>query len=63
MASKYALMRAAQAWCKSTTRDKVMDTELAEAFADIIDEEYEIIELIEDRIAEHKAKRDEYERS
>lgn len=28
---------AAQAWCKEGTSDKVMDTDLCEAFAEIID--------------------------
>ncbi len=27
---------AAQAWCADSTKDKVMDTELAEAFAEIL---------------------------
>lgn len=39
MASKYALEKAAQAWCKEKTKDKVMDVDLAEAFAGILDDE------------------------
>ena len=38
MASENAMRKAAQAWCKPTTSNKVMDAELAEAFAEIIDE-------------------------
>ena len=38
MASQNAMRKAAQAWCKPTTSAKVMDTALAEAFAEIIDE-------------------------
>lgn len=38
MASELALQRAAQAWCTPTTKKIVMQTELAEAFADILDE-------------------------
>jgi hypothetical protein len=37
-ASAVALQKAAQAWCRSTTSKKVMDPDLAEAFAEIIDE-------------------------
>ena len=37
MASQWAREQAAQAWCTPTTEHKEMDTELAEAFADIID--------------------------
>ena len=32
----FVLGRAAQAWCAEKTRDTVMDTDLAEAFADIL---------------------------
>lgn len=38
MASEKSLQKAAQAWCKPSTSEKVMDPELAEAFAEIIDE-------------------------
>lgn len=41
MASSAALQRAAQAWCADTTRFTEMDATLAEAFADILDEEWE----------------------
>jgi hypothetical protein len=37
MASERSLQLAAQAWCTKKTRDHVMDPELAEAFADILD--------------------------
>ena len=37
MASKWAREKAAQAWCKEKTKDKVMDIDLAEAFAEILD--------------------------
>ncbi len=38
MASDFALQKAAQAWCKPLTRSKTMDSDLAIAFAEIIDE-------------------------
>ena len=38
MASKNARHKAAQAWCKSATSALAMDSVLAEAFAEIIDE-------------------------
>ena len=38
MATNLALKKAAQAWCKETTKHKEMDSELAEAFAEILDE-------------------------
>ena len=38
MASSLARERAAQAWCKDATKDRVMDIELCEAFADILDD-------------------------
>ena len=38
MASKQAREKAAQAWCTPETKDKVMDPDLAEAFANIIDD-------------------------
>ncbi len=38
MASEIALKKAAQAWCKPTTSEKIMDPVLAEEFAEIIDE-------------------------
>ena len=34
--SDHALRKAAQAWCTDTTRHKVMDPDLCEAFAEII---------------------------
>jgi hypothetical protein len=37
MASEWARGSVARAWCTPTTENKVMDTELAEAFADILD--------------------------
>ena len=40
MASSNALMRAAQAWCTDTTKCTVMDPILAEAFAEMLDEEW-----------------------
>ena len=43
MASELARQKAAQAWCKKTTSKKVVDTELAEAFAEIIDEYIEAL--------------------
>ena len=38
MATSSAREKAAQAWCKETTKHKEMDVELAEAFAEILDE-------------------------
>jgi hypothetical protein len=38
MASELARQKAVQAWCKEKTRSKVMDVDLAEAFAEILDE-------------------------
>jgi len=38
MATDLALQKAAQAWCKETTKNKVMDADLAESFAEILDE-------------------------
>lgn len=38
MATELARETAAQAWCKDTTSNKEMDVELAEAFAEILDE-------------------------
>ncbi len=38
MATGLALQRAAQAWCKPTTKNIEMIPELAEAFAEILDE-------------------------
>ena len=40
MASSSALMRAAQAWCFEATKYTTMDPVLAEAFAEILDEEW-----------------------
>jgi hypothetical protein len=37
MASETARMAAARAWCNDTTKSKVMDPDLAEAFAEILD--------------------------
>lgn len=39
MSTKHARELAATAWCKPATRDKVMDVELAEAFAGILEQE------------------------
>ena len=38
MVTSLARERAAQAWCKETTKHKEMDVDLAEAFAEILDE-------------------------
>ena len=38
MATEDAMHKAAQAWCKPKTSTKIMDVELAEAFAEILDE-------------------------
>lgn len=38
MASEAARMAAARAWCAESTKSKVMDPDLAEAFADILDD-------------------------
>lgn len=38
MAGEFAREKAAQAWCKKTTKNKVMDVELCAAFAEIIEE-------------------------
>ena len=38
MVTTSAKERAKQAWCQPTTNNKVMDIELAEAFAEILDE-------------------------
>jgi hypothetical protein len=38
MVSKIAMEKAAQAWCKSKTSNIEMDVNLAEAFAEIIEE-------------------------
>jgi len=37
MASNWAREKAAQAWCTPKTEKKIMDVDLAEAFAEIID--------------------------
>ncbi len=42
MATCLALQKAAQAWCTPRTERKVMDAELANAFADILDEQITI---------------------
>lgn len=34
----FAREKAAQAWCKEKTKDKVMDVDLCEAFAEIVEE-------------------------
>jgi hypothetical protein len=39
MATSWARERAARAWCRPTTQNKAMDPELAEAFAEILDDE------------------------
>jgi len=38
MATDLALQKSAQAWCKPTTENKVMDVELCKEFAEILDE-------------------------
>ena len=38
MIGEFARQRAARAWCKDTTKNKVMDVELCAAFAEIIEE-------------------------
>lgn len=38
MPSELSLQKAAQAWCRPATANKVMDPELATAFAEILDE-------------------------
>jgi hypothetical protein len=38
MATELSLQKAAQAWCKPETEQKEMDTDLAAAFAEILDE-------------------------
>ena len=38
MTTELARQKVAQAWCTPKTEKKVMDTELAEAFAEILDE-------------------------
>ena len=38
MSISLAREKAVQAWCKETTKHKEMDVELAEAFAEILDE-------------------------
>jgi len=38
MATALSREKVAQAWCTPSTSNKVMDTELAEAMADILDE-------------------------
>ena len=38
MATSLSLQRAAQAWCKPKTSNKTMDADLAEAFAEILDD-------------------------
>ena len=38
MATNLSREKAAQAWCTKKTSNKIMDTDLAEAFADILDE-------------------------
>lgn len=41
MATKYSVEKAAQAWCKKSTKKIQMDVKLAWAFAEILDEEIE----------------------
>lgn len=41
MATQQSIEKAAQAWCKPTTEHLVMVPELAEAFAEILDEQTE----------------------
>ena len=38
MATKLSLERAAQVWCKPSVSHKVFDADLAEAFAEVLDE-------------------------
>jgi hypothetical protein len=38
MASQWAMERAAQTWCRPEVSRKEMDTELAMAFAEVLDE-------------------------
>ena len=38
MATQLSREKAAEAWCKPTTSNKEMDADLAEAFAEILDE-------------------------
>lgn len=38
MSTQFARKKAAQAWCKEKTKHLTMQPELAEAFADILDE-------------------------
>ena len=38
MATELAIQKAAQAWCRESTKHIEMDVDLAEAFADILDE-------------------------
>jgi hypothetical protein len=38
MATQLSLEKAAQAWCKEKTSNKEMDSDLAEAFAEVLDE-------------------------
>jgi hypothetical protein len=45
MASLLARETAAQAWCTKKNEKKIMDPELAEAFADILDKETNIPRL------------------
>jgi len=47
-ASTAALGRAAQAWCLPKTEHKVMDPELAEAFAELLDQAWEDPESSQD---------------
>lgn len=46
MASEQARQKAAQAWCTEKTKHKEMDTDLAEAFAEILDEYIEAIQAL-----------------
>lgn len=38
MAGEFAKQKAAQAWCTETTKNKIIDVALCEAFAEIIEE-------------------------
>src|SRR3990167_9548438 len=51
-ATNWAREKAAQAWCKESTKHKEMDVELAEAFAEILDEIKNEIELLYDALNE-----------
>jgi hypothetical protein len=49
--SEYALQKAVSAWCKPTTSHKIMDVELAQSFAEIIEEQSKEIEQLRTQMA------------